>query len=469
MNALFFEEFKMKLIGYLGLSLFLSEKSEVLMMATNRIRLDMLQDNNFFVVSLALKAFSEIADKNMTQDLFQYILQLLKSDSKYIKKKAVLSCIKVLQKSPDLIQELEEVLPHLLEEKNHGLLMSSLHLAKIVIKANPKNCRLFKSGLKNIYAVLDELQSESSFNYLVDSINDPILQTTILDFLKEMAINDPSVTNEFTQKILMVYNNIKNNNSSSAFCLLYECARCIMQIESSNSLKKIGIAILGKFLEMQNSNNLYLSLKMLFYASSKFKEEVAKYNDLIQKCVKNTEHSIKRVSIQILKNIVNSQNVDEIFNLILQELKQQKDIKFTRELFQIQLLILEKVPLSLFWFEQKVVQLLECVQYNVNEEDLYNFFDLVQNYKQLQSYFLKKAVLLMANPAQWKNETLLKNCAWIIGEYSYLLEEEPKVNVLSLLQLYRKIKVNHFAQITCLSLLTSLAKIYVSSQDSLVR
>lgn len=70
-----------------------------------------------------------------------------------------------------------------------------------------------------------------------------------------------------------------------------------MQLESSNALKKIGIAILGKFLEMQNQNNLYLSLKMLFYASSRFKDEVGKYNDLIQKCVKNSEYSIKKVSI----------------------------------------------------------------------------------------------------------------------------------------------------------------------------
>lgn len=81
---------------------------------------------------------------------------------------------------------------------------------------------------------------------------------------------------------------------------------------------------------------------MLYYASSRFKDEVAKYNDLIQKCVKNTEYTIKKVSIQILKNIVNESNFDEIFSLILSELKREKDKKNSKELFQTLLMILEK-------------------------------------------------------------------------------------------------------------------------------
>ena len=66
MNALFYDNYKIKMIGYLGLTLFLSEKSEVLMMATNRIRIDLEEESNFFIVSLALKTFSEIADANMS-------------------------------------------------------------------------------------------------------------------------------------------------------------------------------------------------------------------------------------------------------------------------------------------------------------------------------------------------------------------------------------------------------------------
>ena len=96
MNALFYDNFKTKMIGYLGLTLFLSEKSEVLMMATNRIWWDLEDKGNYFLISLALKAFSEIADSNMVQDLFDRILKLIKDDSKFIKKKAILSCIRVI-------------------------------------------------------------------------------------------------------------------------------------------------------------------------------------------------------------------------------------------------------------------------------------------------------------------------------------------------------------------------------------
>jgi len=44
--------------------------------------------------------------------------------------------------------------------------------------------------LNNLYQVLEELQKEYSSNYMVNEINDPILQTTIMDFLKEMTLND---------------------------------------------------------------------------------------------------------------------------------------------------------------------------------------------------------------------------------------------------------------------------------------
>ena len=244
-----------------------------------------------------------------------------------------------------------------------------------------------------------------------------MLQCTILSFIKELAITDEKIADEFGSQILMVYNNIKNSNSAPAFCLLYECARCIMQINSSIALKKVGISILGKFLEMQHSNFLYLSLRMLYYVSGRYKEEVAKYDDLIQKCVKNEDFNIKKLSINILKNIVSKENVDKIFGLILKQLNNEKNEKQGKELFSTLLKILEKNPLSLIWYEKKVLLLLNAIKHKINENDLFNFLDIISNFPKLQIYLLYRSSFLLGKREIEKKECLIKTISWIIGEF----------------------------------------------------
>jgi hypothetical protein len=46
-------------------------------------------------------------------------------------------------------------------------------------------------------------------------------------------------------------------------CVLYECVTIILSINTSKTLKKIGIDLLCLFLENQNKNSIYLSLKLL--------------------------------------------------------------------------------------------------------------------------------------------------------------------------------------------------------------
>lgn len=43
-----------------------------------------------------------------------------------------------------------------------------------------------------------------------------------------MTLRDSDLIGNFTPKLLMVYNNIKNDTSTASQCLLYEVARCIM-------------------------------------------------------------------------------------------------------------------------------------------------------------------------------------------------------------------------------------------------
>lgn len=91
MNTISSDNFSLKKIGYLGLSLFFNEKSDVLLLATNRIMKD-LEDPNQYVVALALTSFCEISDVYMCETLFSSVLNKTRSPQKYVKKKALLAC-----------------------------------------------------------------------------------------------------------------------------------------------------------------------------------------------------------------------------------------------------------------------------------------------------------------------------------------------------------------------------------------
>ena len=61
-------QFYEKRIGYLGLSLLLTEHEEVLTLVTNSIKLD-LNNPNPFVVGLALSAVGNLATEDIARDL----------------------------------------------------------------------------------------------------------------------------------------------------------------------------------------------------------------------------------------------------------------------------------------------------------------------------------------------------------------------------------------------------------------
>jgi len=115
-----------KRVGYLTMASFLHEKSEMLMMATNRISID-LDHSNPFVREIALSTFTIIADQDMARMLSPKIKSLLLQGggegrsahgysappyasafrqedpamAQLVRKKAFLAVLRVIQKCPD--------------------------------------------------------------------------------------------------------------------------------------------------------------------------------------------------------------------------------------------------------------------------------------------------------------------------------------------------------------------------------
>ena len=229
-----------KRVGYLALMLLLDEKTEVLMMATNAMKVD-IESGNPYVIGIALSALGSIGSTEMCCDLAVNVSAILKCtpeggggggggginvkvcSSTYVRKKALLASVRVIKKlkkmgddnDPDalssrytigdeeyddngVIDDFLRPAMNLLREKHHGVLLASttliLEVCNMVAAASPSAARLESNKVIRMLAEQTPLLIKILKALLVGStgsnagatggVSDPFLQVTILQLLR---------------------------------------------------------------------------------------------------------------------------------------------------------------------------------------------------------------------------------------------------------------------------------------------
>lgn len=170
-------QFTAKRIGYLGLMLLLDEDTELLMMVTNSLRLD-LKHLNQFVVGLALSSLANVGSAGMARDLAPDIEQLLGSPNTYIRKKAALCAVRIVRKVPEMAERYAARVRALLADKvptgrkkrvrcasccaggsparvqNHAVLLTGLQLLIELCELDHSYISMFKEVVPSLVALL---------------------------------------------------------------------------------------------------------------------------------------------------------------------------------------------------------------------------------------------------------------------------------------------------------------------------
>lgn len=111
-----------------------NEKSDVLVLATHRMRIDLNNPSNF-IIATSLAALSEICTSDMCRDLASDVIRLMtQGPTTYIKKKAILAATRIVRKVPEKIDEFADKVEILLEERNNSLVITSLALVQEIIR-----------------------------------------------------------------------------------------------------------------------------------------------------------------------------------------------------------------------------------------------------------------------------------------------------------------------------------------------
>jgi len=245
-----------KRIGYLALLLILDEQTEVLMLSTNSLQMD-LNSSSQFCAGLALTALGNIGTSEMSRDLCNDVEKLLKNPNPYVRKKAALCTIRMLRKVPDLIDQFLPAIVQLLMDKNHNVLLTGVALVSAVVEIEVAYAEKFVKLVPALVKIMRKLiTAVHAPEYEVGGVVDPFLQCKILALLRVLGAANPgnSIMSEAIDNVLAQVASQTESMKNAGNAVLYEAVNTIMSVAHEAGLRVLAVNILGKFLTNKDNN-----------------------------------------------------------------------------------------------------------------------------------------------------------------------------------------------------------------------
>uniref|UniRef100_A0A4W3J493 AP-1 complex subunit gamma n=1 Tax=Callorhinchus milii TaxID=7868 RepID=A0A4W3J493_CALMI len=411
------QKFTDKRIGYLGAMLLLDERQDVHLLMTNCIKND-LNHSTQYVQGLALCTLGCMGSAEMCRDLAGEVEKLLKTSNSYLRKKAALCAVHVIRKVPDLMEMFLPATKNLLNEKNHGVLHTSVVLLTEMCERSPDMLAHFRKLVPQLVRILKNLiMSGYSPEHDVSGISDPFLQVRILRLLRILGRHDDDSSEAMNDILAQVATNTETSKNVGN-AILYETVLTIMDIKSESGLRVLAINILGRFLLNNDKNIRYVALTSLLKTVQTDHNAVQRHRSTIVDCLKDLDVSIKRRAMELSFALVNGNNVRGMMKELLYFLD-LCDPEFKSDCASGIFLAAEKYAPSKRWHIDTIMRVLTT--------DL--TFSLITNSVEMHGYTVQK--LFKAILEDISQQPFVQVSAWCIGEYGDLLvsgqceEEEP--------------------------------------------
>ncbi|KAG7384216.1 AP-1 complex subunit gamma-1 [Phytophthora pseudosyringae] len=420
--------FAEKRMGYLGLILLLTDQEDVLTLVTNSVKND-LNNQNHFIVALALMAVGNIASADMARDLVMDVDRHLRSDNEHLRKKAALAAIRVFTKVPDLVEDFTESILGLLRAKHHGVLLAGVQLITEVVLLDAENRKKFSSLVPKLVRQLRNLLSMGySSEYDVSGIADPFLQVAILKLLRLLGKDNEEASEAMNDVLAQVATNTETAKTAGN-AILYECVQTIMTIESDSGLRVLAINILGRFLLNRDNNIRYVALNTLSKVVTDDIAAVQRHTNTIVDCLKDPDTSIRQRALELIYSLVNSSNIQtlarEMLNYLVIASNEQKPELCSRIAGNPQINAVDRYAPSSRWHIDTLITMLSIAGSTLPDERICSsLITLIQRNTDLHPYVVHK--LFWALHDDVSQLSLVHVGIWCVGEYSkFLLLDAP--------------------------------------------
>lgn len=438
-----------KRIGYLGAMLLLDEKHDVHLLITNSLKND-LNHQTQYIVSLALCTLGSICSAEMSRDLAGEIEKLLKSSNAYIKKKAALAAFRIIQKVPDLLEMFLPATRSLLNEKNHGVLLTAVCLITQMCEISIDTLVHFRKMVNQLVRILKNLiMAGYSPEHDVSGVSDPFLQVKILRLLRILGKGDSEASEQMNDILAQVATNTETSKNVG-HAILYEIVLTIMGIQSEAGLRVLAVNILGRFLLNNDKNIRYVALNTLLKVVHADYNAVQRHRSTIVDCLKDPDTSIKKRAMELCFALINANNVRGMVKELLFFLE-RCDPEFKADCSSGLVISAERHAPNKRWHIDTVIKVLTTAGNYVRDDVVTMLIQLIADTNPLHTYAARN--LLEQVRQHMEQQPLCQVGAWVIGEYGDILNK------------YCKDVGEEFEEITDSDVLDVLEKLLLSSNS----
>lgn len=419
-----------KRIGYLGAMLLLDERQDVHLLITNSLKNDLTHQNQY-IQSLALCTLGSVCSTEMSRDLAGEVEKLLKSSNAYIKKKATLCAFRIIRKVPDLMEMFIPATRSLLNEKNHGVLLTAVCLITEMCEKSPDTLLHFRKLVPQLVRILKNLiMAGYSPEHDVSGVSDPFLQVKILRLLRILGRMDLEASETMNDILAQVATNT-DTSKNVGHAILYEIVLTIMGIQSEAGLRVLAVNILGRFLLNSDKNIRYVALNTLLRVVHADHNAVQRHRTTIVDCLRDPDISIRKRAMELCFALISSSNVRGMIKELLTFLE-TCDPEFKADCCSNIVLAAEKYAPNKRWHIDTVVKVLTTAGNFVRGDVVSILIQLIAGTSNLHTYTVYQ--LYKATGADIVQQPLVQVASWCIGEYGDLLvngqcDEEEQLNV----------------------------------------
>nr|XP_023991398.1 AP-4 complex subunit epsilon-1 [Salvelinus alpinus] len=415
-----------KRVGYLAVSLFLNETDEFLLLLVNTVLKD-LQSTNLIEVCMALTVVSQMFPKDMIPAILPVVEEKLTHPKEIIRRKAVLALYKFYLIAPNQVQHIHSKFRKALCDKDPGVMTASLHIYLQLIKESPESYKDLTGSMVTILRQVVGGKLPLDFNY--HSVPAPWLQIQLLRILAYLGKEDQG-TSEVMYDVLEESLRRAEMNHNMTYAILFECVKTIYTVHPKSQLLEKAAECIGNFVLSPKINLKYLGLKALTYVVQQDANLALPHQMTIIECLDHSDVIIKRETLELLFRITNAQNVTVIVEKMLEFLRLTCDDYSTIDLVGKVAELAEKYAPDHVWFIQTMNSVFslggDMMQPDIPNNFLRLLAEGVDNVedKQLRIFAVDSYVSLLQGETAKLPQRFLQVISWVLGEYSYLREED---------------------------------------------